>query len=180
MAEVFQRRLTRWQAETQREAVADMYVEAYGGVPGEEFRDRQDFLRRFAEDVQHPGFEMVIASAPSLVGCAYGFRADRSGTWWRGFVGAFPAELEELTASGQVFVLGEMMVLPAYRRRHVATRLRDDILARREEAIAVVLIAPDNGPARSTCQAWGWQKLGQVQPASGVSPLDVWGWYAAR
>lgn len=178
MAEVFLRRLTRWQAEAQREAMADVYVEAYGGVPGEEFRDRQDFLRRFAEDVQNPGFEMVIASASGLVGCAYGFRADRSGTWWQGFGDAFPAELEELTASGQVFVVAEMMVLPAYRRDHVATRLRDEVLSRCEAALAIALIAPDNGPAQSMCQAWGWQKLGQLQPVSGASPLDVWGQYA--
>lgn len=40
MAEVFLRRLTRWQAEAQREAVADLYVEAYRGPSGEEFRER--------------------------------------------------------------------------------------------------------------------------------------------
>ncbi|WP_443318626.1 hypothetical protein [Streptomyces sp. 8N616] len=63
----------------------------------------------------------MIASTPELVGCAYGFRADRSGTWWQGFLGAFPSAIEELTASGQVFVLAEARVFPAYRRRHIAT-----------------------------------------------------------
>ncbi|GCD34941.1 hypothetical protein OEIGOIKO_02681 [Streptomyces chrestomyceticus JCM 4735] len=43
MAEVFLRRLTRWQAEAQREAVADLYVEAYRGPSGEEFRGRGPF-----------------------------------------------------------------------------------------------------------------------------------------
>ncbi|MGP3949816.1 GNAT family N-acetyltransferase [Streptomyces sp. 7N604] len=180
MAEVFLRRLTRWQAETQREAMADVYVEAYKGVLGEEFRDRQDFLLRFADHVQHPGFEMVIASTPELAGCAYGFRADRSGTWWQGFLGAFPSAIEELTASGQVFVLAEVMVLPAYRRRHIATRLKDHLLARCDAALAVALIDPGNGPARNTCQAWAWTKLGQLQSISGASPLDVWGRHAPR
>ncbi len=67
MAEVFLRRLTRWQAEAQREAVADLYVEAYREPSGEEFRERGAFLQRFAEHVQRPGFEMVIASDPALV-----------------------------------------------------------------------------------------------------------------
>jgi hypothetical protein len=64
---VFLRHLSRWQAEQQREAFADLYVEAYGGGSVTEFNDRQDFLWRFADYVQHPGFDMMIASEAGAV-----------------------------------------------------------------------------------------------------------------
>ena len=145
---VFLRHLSRWQAEQQREAFADLYVEAYGGGPGGaggpagsrgsggscgsggEFQDRQDFLLRFADYVQHPGFDMMIASeAGTVVGCVCGFRTDRGDSSWPGH--------EDLTsAAGQVFTVVEVMVLPSHRRRRVATRLLEQLLARAGSALA--------------------------------------------
>ncbi|WP_406727065.1 hypothetical protein WJ438_23965 [Streptomyces sp. GD-15H] len=40
------RRLNRWQAETLREDLADLYVEPSRARPGEEYRGRETFLRR--------------------------------------------------------------------------------------------------------------------------------------
>ncbi|UGY92775.1 GNAT family N-acetyltransferase [Streptomyces gobiensis] len=174
MAEMYLRRLTRWQAETQREAIADMHVEAYDGVPGEEFGDRQKFLRRFAGHVKRSGFEMSVAGPTPLAGCAYGFRADRKGTWWQGFSGTLPSEVEELTASGQVFVMAEVMVMPPHRRRQVATRLEDHLLTRCGAALAVACVAPANSRAQAAYQAWAWTKFGQLRPSPGTSLLDVW------
>ncbi|MGW2829614.1 hypothetical protein [Streptomyces sp. NPDC001286] len=45
------RRLNRWQAEGLREDLADLYVESTTTLPGEEFRGRQEFLRRLADGV---------------------------------------------------------------------------------------------------------------------------------
>lgn len=45
MAEVRLQRLTRCQAEQQRQAVAHVYVTAYRGAAGAELRDRTGFLR---------------------------------------------------------------------------------------------------------------------------------------
>ena len=175
MLEVFVRRLTRWQAEQQRESVADVYVEAYHGFSGEEFHDRQMFLRRFAEDVQAPGFDMVVTGASRLAGCAYGFRLDREGGWWQGFRGELPRELEELTASGQGWVLAELMVVPAQRRCGVATALVRRLLERSDTALVTVLVEPANVPARSAFQSWGWTRIGAVGSHSGGGPvLDVW------
>ncbi|MFD0515299.1 hypothetical protein ACFQ0Q_42960 [Streptomyces aureus] len=85
MAQVYLRRLSRWQAEQQREAVADVYVSAYHGAAGTEYRDRQGFLTRFEKHGQRPDFDMVVADSGGLVGCLYGYRADRTGDWWAGF-----------------------------------------------------------------------------------------------
>ncbi|MFH8406605.1 hypothetical protein ACH4FX_17705 [Streptomyces sp. NPDC018019] len=181
MAEVFLRRLTRWQAEAQREAVADLYVEAYRGPSGEEFRGRGAFLQRFAEHVQRPGFDMVIASDPALVGCAYGFPAGRDGGWWPGSNGQVPRELEELTAAGRVFVVAELMVLPAHRRGHVATRLQETLLIRSSAIKVVTLVDTANGAARSAVRAWGWRPTGRLcRSGDGAPELEAWSRELAR
>ncbi|WP_371528046.1 hypothetical protein OG302_20130 [Streptomyces sp. NBC_01283] len=164
MAEVFLRRLTRWQAEQQREAVADVYVEAYEGDAGAEYRDRQGFLRLFESTVQRPDFDMVVADAGGLVGCLYGYRAARTGDWWEGFRGVLPPEVEERTASGRVFVLTELMVVPAYRRQGVSGRLRTLLLVRHATDLVVAVIKRDEDLGREVLRSWGWTKLGEFDP----------------
>lgn len=170
MAEtVFLRRLSRWQAEGQRESFADLYVAAYGPAPGGELRgqnqnqnqnrdlDRQDFLGRFADYVQHPGFDMMIASeAGVLVGCVCGYRSGRSGDCWPGH--------EEITASGQVFTVVEMMVLPSYRRRGVATRLLEQLLTRTDAALATTRVERANAAAVAAYGSWGWTRVETDDP----------------
>ncbi|MFJ6747232.1 GNAT family N-acetyltransferase [Streptomyces sp. NPDC091266] len=167
MAEVFLRRLTRWQAETQRESVADLYVAAHDGPPAGGDPEREAFLRRFAGyDVQRPGFEMVIGSDPALAGCCYGYPADREGEWCRALPGEAPAALREHAAAGRLFLIAELMVLPAYRRTRVATRLQETLLIRSNAAQAVVFLAPGNEPAHAAFRSWGWRPAGWPEPGA--------------
>ncbi len=175
MTEVFLRRLSRWQADRERDAVADLYVEAYRGAAGEAFHDRHEYLRRLGEHMQSPGFEMVIASAAGrLVGSVYGYRADRGDQWWQGLHGELPPEMAELTASGRAFVMTELMVLPSFRRSRVATRLQENLLAPSSISLAVTLIDQENEPARAALKGWSWESLGKITPTSGGPPLEVW------
>ncbi|MEU5345974.1 MULTISPECIES: hypothetical protein [unclassified Streptomyces] len=147
MTEVYLRRLSRWQAEQQRAGVADLHVSAYRGAAGAEYRDRQGFLDRFEHHVQQIGFDMVVADAGGLAGCAYGFQVERTGEWWSDFRGELPTDIEELTASGRTFLLAELMVLPAHRRLGVATLLSERLLARLDADLviaAVDLEGPDD------------------------------------
>ncbi|MHA4814477.1 GNAT family N-acetyltransferase [Streptomyces aculeolatus] len=175
MAETFLRGLTRWQADTQREAVADVHVLAYDALHGAESGRRREFSAEFAGHVQRPGFEMAVAGGSRPLGCAYGFRAARSGEWWRGYTGAVPEEIERFTASGEVFLLAELMVLPAHQRRHIATRLQEHLLTRCRAALAVALIDPANGRARAAYRSWAWTRLGHLQSRPEAPPQDVWG-----
>ncbi|MEU9874938.1 hypothetical protein [Streptomyces phaeochromogenes] len=193
MTEVYLRRLSRWQAEQQRAAVADVYVTAYRGAAGAEYRDRQGFLDRFEQHVQRLGFDMMVADAGGLVGCAYGFRVERTGEWWSDFRGELPTGIEELTASGRTFLLAELMVLPAHRRHGVATLMGERLLARLDTDLVVAAVdleRPDDGEdrdredgdgsgrpanaAQETVRAWGWSKLGLLAPHSPSAVREVW------
>ncbi|WP_053921984.1 GNAT family N-acetyltransferase [Streptomyces chattanoogensis] len=175
MAEVFLRRLTRWQAETQRESVADLHAAAHHGRPAADgVPDRAEFLRRFAGyDIQRPGFDMVIGSDPALVGCCYGYAADREGDWLRACSAGLPDELPDevcqAAAAGRLFLLAGLMVLPAHRRTGVATRLAQTLLIRSNAALALAPVAADNAPARAAFRSWGWRP-----PAGAGARLEPW------
>ncbi|MEV3860755.1 GNAT family N-acetyltransferase [Streptomyces sp. NPDC050095] len=184
MAEVYLRRLTRWQAEQQREAVADVYVTAYRGAAGAEYRDRTGFLRVFEQNVRHEGFDMAVADAIGLVGCAYGYRLERDGAWWSDFPVEVTPATEELTASGRVFALTELMVRPAYRRRGVATRLGELLLARLPQDLVVAGVDRDRTGAGAgiaeLLRAWGWKELPAAGPDAEASRLEVWARWPVR
>ena len=178
MGNVFFRRLSRWQADGDREELADLHVTAYEEPPGEEYRDRERFLARLAQDVQRPGFDMVAADDEDgdddePAGVAYGYPLHRDGSWWRGFVGLLPDEVEELTASGKVFAVAELMVLPELRRRGIGGRLQERLLAAADAELAVVLLDPDNTVAQAAFRSWGWGELGELRPGTGDSVRHV-------
>ncbi|MEU5899034.1 MULTISPECIES: hypothetical protein [Streptomyces] len=166
MAEMFLRRLSRWQAEGQREAVADLYTETSGAETGGGASGvRADFLRRFEHDVQQTDFDMVVAHvAGNLVGCLYGYRADRGGEWWEAFRHVLSPAVVEQTSSGRVFLLSEVMVAPAERGSDVAYRLRTLLLTRHTPDVVVAVIRPDDDQGREVLQSWDWTKLGEFAP----------------
>ncbi|MFI9760927.1 GNAT family N-acetyltransferase [Streptomyces sp. NPDC051963] len=178
MAEVHLRRLSRWQAEQQRETVADAYVMAYGSGGDGDQQDRRVFLRGFAADVQRAGFDMVVADSAGLVGCAYGYRLDRTGTEWSGFAGEQRPRTVEFTASSRVFALAEVMVLPAHRRRGIATLLVERLLSRPSTDLVVASVDRRLGTGpREMLRAWGWKELGGAEAAAvsdGTGGMEAW------
>ncbi|MEB8336862.1 GNAT family N-acetyltransferase [Streptomyces endophyticus] len=176
MAEAYLRRFTRWQADQQREAVADVYMTAYRDAAGAEYRDRAGFLRRFEQHVRHDGFDMAVADASGLVGCAYGFRLEPDGAWWADFPVEAPPRTSELAASGRVFVLTEVMVQPAHRRHGVATRLGDLLLSRHAQDLVVAGVDLDRTTTgiRELLRAWGWKQLPVTGPGVGASGREAW------
>lgn len=172
MVEVFTRRMSRWTAEQQREAVADLHVEAYRGAPGAPEPDRQEFLRRFEDDTRRPGFDLVVASERRMAGAGYGFLLDRADGWWRALAGEPPPQVAELIAVGQVFALAELMVLPHHRREGIATRLIDQLLLRSDATLVTTLVSPDATAAHGALRAWGWTRI--EQPGADPGALQPW------
>ena len=155
------RRLDRWQAETMREQLADLYVESSHARPGWEYRDREEFLRRLAADVRRPGFDMVIAQGAAVVGCAFGFPLARDGSWWQEFAGPLPENLEQLTASGHVFALAELVIHPHARDRDLAPRLQDGLLADQDASLGVTKLDRSDAEACAAFTARGWFDIEQ-------------------
>ncbi|MEU8890313.1 GNAT family N-acetyltransferase [Streptomyces sp. NPDC048442] len=190
VAEVFFRRLSRWQADQQRDSIADLYEltyrdssstaprrNPYEPVPPDDpaFHDRTAFLTRFAADVQRPGFDLLIAStATALVGCIYGYLPDRQGSWWYGRHDIAPPEIGQLADSGRVFNVADLMVAPAYRRQKVAERLQERLLVRVDAELVTTLIEPSNTAAKAAYDAWRWSRTDRIPAANGRPELEVW------
>ncbi|MFI1396019.1 hypothetical protein [Streptomyces sp. NPDC020681] len=161
------RPLNRWQAEGVKEDLADLYVESSDTAAGEEYRNRQDFLRRLADDVRRPGFAILIAETTALAGCAFGFPLRRDSSWWRGFDGALPQNIEQLTASGHVFAITEIVIHPHEQDRDLARRLQARLLADSHASLGATLVPSGDRAALATFQSWGWQEIGEVHRPPG-------------
>ncbi|MDT0265637.1 GNAT family N-acetyltransferase [Streptomyces sp. DSM 44915] len=174
MGTLFLRRLTRWQAETEREQIVDLRIAAHQeSHPEAAPPDRAELLRAFIDqDVQRPDFDLVLAGDPRPAGCAYGFRAEPDDSWWSGFRER-PDELPALAGTRTVFVVATLVVHPRRRRQGLAGRLQRELLSRAGAPLALALLTPDNGQGQATAQALGWSKAGQLTPRDGV-PLDAW------
>ncbi|MFI6495695.1 hypothetical protein [Streptomyces sp. NPDC050564] len=167
------RRLNRWQAEGLREDLADLYVESSVAEPGEGFHDRQKFLHRLADDVKLPGFDMLVAEAEALTGCVCGFSVPRDGSWWQGFEGPLPQNLEQLTASGHVFAILETVVHPHQHARGLARRLQERLLTDHQASLGVTLVDQSAGSACAVFEDWGWQDVGRIQRMPGPTAFRV-------
>lgn len=157
------RRLNRWQAETLREDLADLYVESSRGQAGQEYRGREAFLRRLTGDIRRAGFALLVAEDTAFAGCAYGFPVPREGTWWRGFDGALPQSVEQLTASGHVFAITETMVHPHTDDQDLARRLQQRLLGDHHASLGATLVDQADTRSYDTLLSWGWQDIGSIR-----------------
>ncbi|WP_405999554.1 hypothetical protein [Streptomyces sp. NBC_00829] len=167
MSAIRLRRLNRWQAEGLEEDLADLYVESTDSHSGEEYRNRQGFLRRLTSDVRRPGFAMLIAETTTLAGCAFGFPVSRDGSWWLGFDGVLPHSVEQLTASGHVFAITEIVVHPHEHDQDVVRRLEERLLADHHASLGATLVPEADLAAYAAFQSRGWQEIGEVRRPPG-------------
>jgi hypothetical protein len=165
------RRLNRWQAEGLREDLADLYVESSRAETGEEYRGREAFLRRLTGDIRRPGFALLIAEDTAFAGCAFGFPVRREGTWWRGFDGTLPQSIEQLTVSGHVFAITEIVVHPHVQNQDLARRLQQRLLADQHASLGATLVDQADSASLADFLFWGWQDIGEVRRPSGPAVL---------
>ncbi|ARX85274.1 MULTISPECIES: hypothetical protein [Streptomyces] len=160
------RLVNRWQAETLREDLADLYVESSDTATGETYRRREDFLHRLADSVRHPGFSMLLAETAALTGCAYGFPIARDGAWWLGFEGDLPRSVEQLTSSGHTFAVTEIVVHPHERTVGLAQLLQTRMLTDHHASLGATLVDQADHRVLAAFRAWGWEDIGQVHRPS--------------
>ncbi|ONK11038.1 hypothetical protein [Streptomyces sp. MP131-18] len=162
-----------------REDLADLYAESTTAGTDVDYRSREDFLRRLADDVRQPGFGMLIAETTTLAGCAFGFPVGRGSSWWHGFDGPLPPDVEHLTASGRVFSITAIVVHPRERDRGLTERLQKRLFADHQVSLGVTLVDRADEYAARAFSALGWRQIGELRRPTGpavlrVLALDLW------
>ncbi|MCX5334282.1 GNAT family N-acetyltransferase [Streptomyces sp. NBC_00140] len=151
--------------------MADLYAESCATAPGWEHRGRKDFLRRPTRDTWRPGFAMLAAEAPDLVGCAFGFPVPRDSSWWSGLRGTLPQDVEQLTTSGQVFAISGIVVRPSERYHGLADRLQERLLADHRALLGATLVDRTHRAACAGFRSGGWRDIGLVYRPPGPAVL---------
>jgi GNAT superfamily N-acetyltransferase len=151
--------------------LADAYLLAYADDPdiGHSIYARDAFIERTSGQAKSPDFTLIAAYAgDQLAGFSFGLPFP-AGRWWRGGSNTEPpAEL----VSANKFAVIELVVLPDFQGQGLATRLMQALLENRPEPYAM-LLADQEGHARSIYDQWGWQAVQRLQPAEDVAALDV-------
>jgi hypothetical protein len=163
------RRVNHWLAHGLGGELADLYVDYHEASAAEAHRgrSRQDFLNRLTGDIRRAGFAMVIAVTDHLVGCAFGFPVCSDGFWWLGFDGPLPQSLEQLTASGGVFAITDVLVRPHPQDRDVACRLQERLLSDHQASLGAILVDPDDHLTLTWLRSCGWLDVGEVWRPAG-------------
>ncbi|WP_327251428.1 hypothetical protein [Streptomyces sp. NBC_01244] len=165
------RRLNRWQAEGLKEDVADLYVESSHPPAGTAHSSREAFLHRLTGDVRRPGFAMLVAERTTLFGCVFGFPLRRDGSWWRGLLGPLPRDIEQLTASGHVFAVTEVVVAPHEQGLGLGRRLQERLLDDQRASLGATLVPRSDVRSLAAFRSWGWQEVGEVHRPPGTALL---------
>ncbi|QMU80347.1 hypothetical protein GXW83_17295 [Streptacidiphilus sp. PB12-B1b] len=108
---------------------------------------------------------MLLAETATLVGFVFGVPVDRDGGWWSGFVGELPPYIEQLTASGHVFAVTDLVVHPYARHHGIAASLLARLLGDHHASLGVSLVEQGEHQVFAAFQSWGWQEIGEVRRA---------------
>ncbi|MDO0937638.1 hypothetical protein QQY66_40135 [Streptomyces sp. DG2A-72] len=169
------RRVNRRLAQDLSGQLADLYVDSRETSPGEAYRrpGRRHFLNRLASDIRRPGFAMVIAETDRLMGCAFGFPLRSDGVWWLECYGALPHSIEQLTESGSVFAITDILVRPHPQDQDVARRLQERLLTDQQAALGATVVDRADRPTLTALRSWGWLDLGEVWRPISATVLRV-------
>lgn len=125
-----------------------------------------EFVAEWPELRNQPGFRLVVArTAGQLVGFGLGYVVDRASGWWAGIRLDLPSgDRADPVGScvGDSFGIAELGVHPAWRRRGLASRLHEALLAGRGEPRVVLWVRADASAARATYARWGYRLLRPV------------------
>jgi ribosomal protein S18 acetylase RimI-like enzyme len=157
-----------------------LYAAVYAGPPYHDGpAEVAEFVAEWGELSTQPGFRLVVArTAGQLVGFALGHVVGPASGWWAGIRAASPggdiAHPDGSDDVGSSFVIAELGVHPAWRRRGLANRLHEALLAGRSEPQVVLWVRADAPAARATYARWGYRVRGSVRgrPPYLVMSLD--------
>ncbi|MEV6299862.1 GNAT family N-acetyltransferase [Actinoplanes sp. NPDC051861] len=151
----------------------DVYRDAYRDKLADGFLNEQRHWERIEAYASADGYALIEGRISGyMVGYALGYRLSKDAKWWNGLITEVdPSLISEDGA--RTFAITYMMVRNEFRRRGYARALHDELLNARPERRAALLVNPSNVPARTAYEAWGWRKIGELQPFSDAPVYDA-------
>lgn len=126
-------------------------------------------------DLYAPGrdFEMVSGwLGDEMIGYAFGSPRDDSAANWQQVKAALP-DFPTPDTPEPIYIFREFAVHPHHQGQGHGRKLHDELLARRPERLAQLLVRVDNAQARGAYTSWGWRRIGSTQPFPDAPVLDV-------
>jgi ribosomal protein S18 acetylase RimI-like enzyme len=156
------------------DAVRPIYADVYAEPPyGETAADVDDFARDWPRRASQPGFRLAVAyDGDQPIGFSFGHRLPADTAWWSGVLDDVPSDLIA-ERPGRTFAVIELAVRPEHRRRGVARRLHDALLAGRSEERVTLLCRPEAEPAQRAYSAWGYLRVARIRPFAGAPVYDA-------
>ncbi|EFL32648.1 acetyltransferase [Streptomyces viridochromogenes DSM 40736] len=144
------------------------YEEIYAEPPYLEGpRDVADFIEHYAAQAKRPGMRLVLAhDGPDVVGFTYGYYLAPDTRWWANIQDVQLPPEETREDGRRTFVIIELAVRRAWRRRRVAATLHNVLLedVHAERVTLTVRPEPEAAPARQAYEAWGYHRVGTSHP----------------
>ncbi|MCX5336160.1 hypothetical protein [Streptomyces sp. NBC_00140] len=108
------------------------------------------------------GSESATMDADGLVGGVFRSPVRSDGFWWLGFDRTLPRSIEQLTVSGGVFAITDILVRPHPRDERVARRLQGRLLSDQHAALGATLVDRFDHPALAALRSWGWLDVREI------------------
>ncbi|MEI5102299.1 GNAT family N-acetyltransferase [Streptomyces sp. PmtG] len=152
------------QLDTFLPAYEEVYVEPpYCEGP----RDVAEFIEHYQVQARRSGMRLVIAhEGEEVVGFTYGYRLAPDTRWWKNVQDVRLSEDFTAEDGRRTFVIIELAVRKAWRRRGIAAELHARLLdgLDAERVTLTVRPEPEAAPAQSAYAAWGYRPIGVSHP----------------
>ncbi|MFF9770057.1 STAS domain-containing protein [Streptomyces sp. NPDC014636] len=152
------RRLSRWQAESMGEDIADLAAEPVAGLSADSDGERGAFLGRLAVSARRPGFSLLVAETTVLVGCAFGFPVGPDTGSERGL----QESVQRLTGCARFLLLTLVVAHHHDQHRDIGRRLQQRLLADGHTALGVALLHRADREGQAAFESWGWRNCGEM------------------
>ena len=156
---------------TLRDEIVPVYAAAHHDLMSDPWFHPDRFWERLV-DLYAPGRDFGLATGwldNQVVGYAFGSPRDDEGRLWD----TVRSQLPDLPLTGTVYIFREFAVHPDHQRHGYGRQIHDALLDTRPEPVAHLLVRPDNAPAQHAYAAWGWTKIGTVQPFADSPTFDA-------
>lgn len=176
MPDITYKRFDGQDAAAQLDNFLAAYEEIYADPPYNEGpSDVAEFIDHYGVHVQRPGMRLVLAAeGPDVVGFSYGYYLAPDTRWWHNLQDVtLPAGFAS-ESGRRTFVILELAVRKAWRRRGVALALHTQLLSGldAERVTLTVRPEPEAEAARRAYEAWGYRRIGVSHPWDGAPLYD--------